>query len=166
MYDIIMKIVTKLKALPDLISAVVGRIGTAEGNITDLGTAVTGLAGDVTTLHGKVTVANVEPVFVEDVTSATNTFTCRKMGNVLTINGRVNLADSVAGLNGLIMTLPEGSRPAADTVQFFYAYASSYNSAPAEAAFAVRSDGTIKSNMGSSTFDASSYIIFKTTIIL
>lgn len=51
MYDIIMKIVTKLKALPELIGAVVGRIGTAEGSITDLGTAVTGLSGDVTNLQ-------------------------------------------------------------------------------------------------------------------
>ena len=166
MYDIIMKIVTKLKALPDLISAVIGRIGTAEGNITDLGTAITGLSGDVTALQGEVTVANVEPVFVEDVTSAAATFNCRKMGNVLTINGRVNLADTVAGLNGLIMTLPEGSRPASDNVQYFYAYSTSYSSAPAEAAFVVRPDGTIKTNMGSSSFDANSYIVFKTTIIL
>lgn len=165
MYDIIMKIVTKLKALPDLISAVIGRIGTAEGNITDLGTAVTGLAGDVTALQGKVTVADVAPVFVEDVTSASNIFTCRKMGNVLTISGRVNLADTVSGLGGLIMTLPEGSRPSIDA-EYIYANASSYNSAPVEAAFIVRSDGTIKTNMGSSTFDANSYIIFKTTIIL
>ena len=165
MYDIIMKIVTKLKALPDLISAFVGRIGTAEGNITDLGTAVSGLSGDVSTLQTKVAVANVEPVFVEDVTSAVYSFTCRKMGNVLAINGRVDIADTIPGLNGLIMTLPEGSRPSVDTV-YAYVYASSYNSAPAEVALAIRSDGTVKTNVGSGSFDANSYIAFRSVIIL
>lgn len=79
-----------------------------------------------------------------------------KSGNIVIVRFGGNLSSTIAGLNALIATLPEGYRPSSTAeVQIFTNYA---QTTPSIYHATIYTDGTIKTNIGGSTVSDRMYI--------
>lgn len=107
------------------------------------------------TKMGGATVA-IGPTFGPSVTGSN--FKVRCVGNVVTINGTLNIGQTaVSGTGATLFTLPEAYRPS--EIIYFHCWAT-YNNNLGLYSFAVNTDGTVKTITGSGTFAAGTSIVF------
>ena len=112
-------------------------------------------ASDVSTLSGKLTSQTSTPTFP---TGTSGSVDVEKAGNIVVINGYVSSTSATAGLNGLMMTLPEGYRPSSNKNILIY---TTYGSNPGFYKGIISTNGQVLTNVGGSTIPANAYTYFQ-----
>ena len=116
-------------------------------------------AGGLNALNSKITTQTATLSFVQDVTQ-NNTLVVTKSGNTVCMNGRIKVLSQIADLNTVLFTLPAGFHKSSGeslkltTVRYT---AGAFNPTYTVSA---NTNGEIKTNQGSTTTEANSYIYF------
>ena len=138
----------------------------ADGFIDSLGTNIelidSQARASITQINNSLTQKKTTATLPENVYSNVGINQVERSGNTVIVTLGLTITSSIAGVNGLIATLPVGYRPSARVN--LPCYGTYYSTNVGFWKVFISSDGTIKTDIGSGTLTGTIYINFSFTV--
>ena len=136
-------------------------IGTTFNN-TGTNISATTTEGAIKEVNNSLTQKKTTATLPENVYSNVGINQVERSGNTVIVTLGLTITSSIAGVNGLIATLPVGYRPSARVN--LPCYGTYYSTNVGFWKVFISSDGTIKTDIGSGTLTGTIYINFSFTV--